>query len=1804
MERATNRRWNAWATLTTLMLVVSSFWIPVSNAAPQVQARAQIADGIELRVLPIGDFITFGAQSSDDNGYREKLFDKLAARGNKVDFVGGLANGTMADNDHEGPPRLRDRPDLVRKLSGHRLRRQHRTPRRLKRLIDTIYKYSSDAVILLCQIIPASPDRYPRMIARIEDFNEAISGIVSEYVSDGKKMIVVPMHSALSTADLADGLHPNNGGYAKMANAYYAAIEDADERGWISEPGPHTQLPHLSDATGPENCKSTPSWYRVGEIATGAKVANSDGPFIPSWVKKGVVAEGACPRARLHFMDLDGDGLKDYACVDPKTGAVKVHINIPDSEGKTSGNWKTPKTIAKPAEARDGTGVMFADLNGDGRDDYIYVDPDTGDVSAWINRLEKDGVWQWQALGRIAVGVGATNDTPQMVDIDGDGRADFCLVSKKTGEVTAWLNTGTSVMPDYHKIGVIATGASQSDGDTVILGDLTGEGRADYMMVGVGGKVNALINRRQETSLAPRWSQLFNLAAGPDGARSDQVRLVDMTGDGKVDYLLVDEKTGKVTLWENTGTGGKWQPGDGLFLCDLDGDGTSDYFWIDHTGKGYGYLNTGKGENKWNDLGLIAKGDHPREQIRMGVLTKSRRADYIVVDEKTGRADWFQNLGKDGGWGWRARGEFAAGPKNTVETKFGLTFKGKNVRFADLDGDGLDDYLYVSDTGAVIMWRHLGTDPPSWGIPRLVADGVGVLAQDVQFADTNGDGRLDYVVVGRTTGRTRSWHHLGFRDDGSIRWNTPLSFADGVGSIGSAIRMTGDKRADYVSESTAGSSATPVYLDPKVYETPQAKCQPPCILVFPPSSLSSATTISLGSSYTTSLEYGAMGKTTVSGKEVTAFVRATTKITVSIPPITVSKMTYSNVEVTRGQETTKLRPTDRKLPTWTTWPPRIVTPIPEKVDEIEPDDDGTKTPCNLWFFSICIKWGNTKIGGIRWTLPPGIYPPGPPPRHIVDPPGPGWTIKPPLPPWPPITVGHDGKITYPEEPGCETESASLCSTTTFRSETIVGPSTSTVTRVSSDCETIYGCSVSDWETATQTFADSCPLPTPDSKRDLDDATKLEARQFVSSPGCPANAIVYPSDPENVGEVPALLKEYKGKYKTIESSEFNFVAFYWIPMLDNVTMGALLDSPDVEDAYYYEEWNANTGPVDTDLSADPDDDDFFHEYFQADKESNSSSSQPDFLPGGQLDKRARLTQNSPYWALSQVSLPYGKQWKAPDSGSYDASTPNEPYRYHYDDSAGDGQFVYTIHEYGYWDKHPDGWQEFTNAQGTIEVVKPTTDFGPFTAERSLSHGSGVGAMVLGEKLGVCKKCGLVFVTSSEPPPTFINQHLFPRDRILQQFIDALDHIKRNGRKGKAVINMSFGFYPHEIRKSLKKRWRKLLQKLETDMQALLVVSAGNDGAGRGVDRYPGLFAQKDDPYGTLSNMIVVGATNKIGISAGFSQRNTFVRTNAPGSDITVPDDAGGKYAMTYGTSFAAPQVAALAAYYRSIPSPWKTQLGSPANVRKLIMLFQREIINERGNPGWHDIIWNGQVGAKSCLRDYATKGTWDTDNACPTIRDNLEEVPVNPCRTDGTKRKRQDEGDSCPVPPLPGAGDGSGKDIEWTSGQASPKCPSGTCGGTLCKGYYCESKPKGHPPDFYDPKNPDAPNPGPLDPENPSPEPGWDDDDDDDEPSEPSGFAYGIRFSANGCKQDVFQEFGDAASSCGRAGTNARIINSVRAFAKPPLKACFYYNDHCVTETTSDRIVISGGDRFEDDMTCFTIQDDMLISTYKITEGEC
>ena len=68
-----------------------------------------------------------------------------------------------------------------------------------------------------------------------------------------------------------------------------------------------------------------------------------------------------------------------------------------------------------------GAGVRIADLNGDGRDDYLYVHTN-GAVDAYINRGPSGTGWNWQQVLNVATGVpGANQDTVLFADINGDG---------------------------------------------------------------------------------------------------------------------------------------------------------------------------------------------------------------------------------------------------------------------------------------------------------------------------------------------------------------------------------------------------------------------------------------------------------------------------------------------------------------------------------------------------------------------------------------------------------------------------------------------------------------------------------------------------------------------------------------------------------------------------------------------------------------------------------------------------------------------------------------------------------------------------------------------------------------------------------------------------------------------------------------------------------------------------------------------------------------------------------------------------------------------------------------------------------------------------------------------------------------------------------------------------------------------------------------------------------------------------------------------------------------------------------------
>jgi hypothetical protein len=115
------------------------------------------------------------------------------------------------------------------------------------------------------------------------------------------------------------------------------------------------------------------------------------------WNDEGRILETATDRKYLHFGDWDGDGLCDVLAVERHTGNVKMWRNTWVSGNKPT--FASPVTIVsgglcpQPFSPNDwDLAVRFGDLDGDGRVDYLCMDPGTLLQICFLARNPTDGL--------------------------------------------------------------------------------------------------------------------------------------------------------------------------------------------------------------------------------------------------------------------------------------------------------------------------------------------------------------------------------------------------------------------------------------------------------------------------------------------------------------------------------------------------------------------------------------------------------------------------------------------------------------------------------------------------------------------------------------------------------------------------------------------------------------------------------------------------------------------------------------------------------------------------------------------------------------------------------------------------------------------------------------------------------------------------------------------------------------------------------------------------------------------------------------------------------------------------------------------------------------------------------------------------------------------------------------------------------------------------------------------------------------------------------------------------------------------
>ncbi len=217
-----------------------------------------------------------------------------------------------------------------------------------------------------------------------------------------------------------------------------------------------------------------------------------------------------------------------------------------------------------------------ADVDRDGRADEIVVEF-PGKRACWYRNpgpgAAADGAW-----ARHVIADGVANESPQWVELFGDGRKGLLCGSQPDGGVV-WLTPGADPTRPWDRV---AIGGPNSPGSEPFahglgLGDLDGDGRRDVFATdGVW------------TQPAARTAAPWPFAATPLGGPCAQMHALDVDGDGLVD-VVSSSAHGRGVWWHRQVRAADGAPsfvrGDvlttitqthALCIADIDGDGNLD----------------------------------------------------------------------------------------------------------------------------------------------------------------------------------------------------------------------------------------------------------------------------------------------------------------------------------------------------------------------------------------------------------------------------------------------------------------------------------------------------------------------------------------------------------------------------------------------------------------------------------------------------------------------------------------------------------------------------------------------------------------------------------------------------------------------------------------------------------------------------------------------------------------------------------------------------------------------------------------------------------------------------------------------------------------------------------------------------------------------------------------------------------------------------------------------------------------------------------------------------------------------------
>jgi len=217
------------------------------------------------------------------------------------------------------------------------------------------------------------------------------------------------------------------------------------------------------------------------------------------------------------------------------------------------------------------------------------------------------------------VGKFKTGDSVHFADVDGDGKDDLLVLGATTGSATAYLSNGKGFASNGLAIAVGVAGANSGN---VRFMDVSGDGRFDYVLISADGSLEAWLNTGTFPNI--KWKHIGQVASGVSGSSNVNVQFADINNDGRSDYIMLN-KDSSVSCWANVGDP---TTADGLLLADIDGDGFDDFLFVGMDGSVSAWRN--RGGLGWDELGVIAPGPPgaARKYVRMAGINGDGRVRH------------------------------------------------------------------------------------------------------------------------------------------------------------------------------------------------------------------------------------------------------------------------------------------------------------------------------------------------------------------------------------------------------------------------------------------------------------------------------------------------------------------------------------------------------------------------------------------------------------------------------------------------------------------------------------------------------------------------------------------------------------------------------------------------------------------------------------------------------------------------------------------------------------------------------------------------------------------------------------------------------------------------------------------------------------------------------------------------------------------------------------------------------------------------------------------------------------------------